>query len=349
MRKWKNEKDMTLKEILARLRKTRILVVGDIVLDEFLWGTVRRISPEAPVPVVEVTKESQLLGGAANVVNNIISLGTHALLCGVIGDDRAGERILELLRESKEGGQGPLAAKPVQGDGVIVTQERPTSVKTRIIAQHQQVVRFDRETRDVIPTGVKVKMLTFLRDAIPGVDAVIISDYGKGVVSRHLVEAVLKEARKRNTVVCIDPKPENFLFYRGATIVTPNLQEAQAAVRFPLVTTKDIEKGAGEILKILGCKAVLITRGEHGMCIAERGRKVVHIPTVAREVFDVTGAGDTVIATLTACIGAGASLRKAAIIANHAAGIVVGKLGTATASREEIMESLRQSSRIEMG
>ncbi len=312
--------------LLRSMRGKRVLVLGDVMLDEFLWGRVRRISPEAPVPVVEIERESFHVGGAGNVARNVRSLQGAAVLAGVVGADAAAARLRSELRLA--GVEDALVEAP---------GGRPTTLKTRILASHQQICRADREDVEDIAPALESSLLARARTAIRNSDAVIVSDYQKGVVTRTVMRAVLTAARARRVPVLVDPKVRHFSFYRGATLVTPNQNEAEQATGLRLRSEGDVRAAGDRILKILGCKAALITRGEHGMSLFETGRRPAHIAAAAREVYDVTGAGDTVIATLALGLAAGARLVEAATLANAAAGIVVGKLGTATASAEEIL------------
>jgi len=316
---------------IDRFAAARILVVGDIVLDHYLWGKVSRISPEAPVPVVNVTRESMLLGGAANVVQNIHALGGLVHVCGVIGRDEAGRQILQLLQTHK-----------IPTDGLIIDQTRPTTIKTRVIAHNQQVVRFDRETKDRISRDTHRRIFDYIKQRIAeGLDGIVLSDYCKGVVTRELVRDIVRLARKNGVIVSVDPKVSHFGIYRGITILTPNVNEASIMSKIDIDDEDSLLKAGALLLRRLKCAAVLITRGELGMSLFEQGRKVTHIPTVAREVFDVTGAGDTVIGTLTLAMAAGASMVDAARISNYAAGIVVGVVGTATATPGELKQRMR--------
>jgi rfaE bifunctional protein kinase chain/domain len=309
---------------------TRTLVVGDIVLDHYIWGKVSRISPEAPVPVVNVTKENLLLGGATNVVNNIHALGGAVGVCGVVGHDDAGEQVSQLLSD-----QG------IDTDGLIVEQSRPTTIKTRIIAHSQQVVRFDRESKNKIEKETHRSLFDYVaRKMDEGLDAVVLSDYCKGVVTRELVRDIVKLARKNGVIVSVDPKVSHFGMYSGVTILTPNINEASIGAKIEINDERSLLKAGAYLLKQLKCRAVLITRGEHGMSLFERGGKTTHIPTVAQEVFDVTGAGDTVISALTLAMASGASAADAAVISNYAAGLVVGVVGTATVKPEELKQSI---------
>ncbi len=316
-------------EILARIRDCTVVVLGDVMLDEFVWGDVTRISPEAPVPVVEIRRESVHLGGAANVLANLIALGARACVVGVVGKDAAGERLRASLRD----------ASPLQSDKLIVIDEsRPSTVKTRIFAHSQLVVRADRELRTWVNGRTEDRIISILKDALRDADAFVVSDYDKGVVTPRILAEVLPLAYDRIPVL-IDPKIRNLASYRPATLVTPNHQEALRMTNLEEGTDWGLYRAAQLLREKLNCDAVLITRGPGGMMLLEGDDEPVFVETVAREVYDVTGAGDTVIATLAAAMAAGASMLEAANLANHAAGIVVGKVGTATASYEELISS----------
>ncbi|MBN1828958.1 MAG: D-glycero-beta-D-manno-heptose-7-phosphate kinase [Deltaproteobacteria bacterium] len=316
-------------EIIDRFVESKVLVIGDIMVDQFIWGKVTRISPEAPVPVVQVTSDSLLLGGSSNVANNICSLGGKAALAGVIGADEMGRWFIKELRR-----------RSIDTEGVIVEQERPTTIKSRIVAHNQQIVRFDREKVQPI-SGESVEiLLRYMASATDDVGAVIISDYGKGMITPAVVDGVRKAARDRRIILCADPKYTDFRLYSGCHIVTPNHHEASRAAGFELVTEEDFFRAGKELIDRCDLSAVLITRGEQGMTLVERTGDAVTIPAVAHEVYDVTGAGDTVISTLSLALAAGATLREASAIANLAAGIVVGKIGTATVSRAELVKAV---------
>jgi rfaE bifunctional protein kinase chain/domain len=319
--------------IVSRFKEISALVVGDIILDEYFWGKVDRISPEAPVPVVTVKKETQLPGGAANVVNNIRSLGGQVFLSGLVGGDERGRKILNLLEE-----------RGVPTGGVFIDPRRPTTVKTRIVAHSQQVVRFDRENQTSLSQGYADSLISYVRDTVPHADTVVIADYGKGMVTEELVKAVTQIAKQEKKPVLLDPKIGRFHLYRDVTLVAPNSQEASLAAGIEIVDGRSL-KGVGEkLLDRFNCEVVLITRGEHGMVLFERGRKKEFpVQTTAIEVFDVTGAGDTVIGVMALVLAAGASFREAAVIANYAAGIVVGKLGTATVTPGELKEAINRN------
>lgn len=319
------------REWIGRFPSLRILVVGDLMLDEYLWGSVRRISPEAPVPVVAVTRETKSPGGAANVALNIAGLGARVEVAGVVGEDAPGREIARILRK-----QGVGVA------GLVRDGRRPTTVKTRVIAHSQQVVRVDREDREFPGDGPRHALEAAVRERMNGCAGVVLSDYRKGTLTRELVETTVAIARERGIFVAVDPKQTDFAYYRGCTLITPNRSETEAALGGKeLAGDLEIGEGGKVLLRRCGAKAVLITRGEEGMTLVERGsRSVFHIPAIARQVYDVTGAGDTVIGTLAAAIGSGASMRDAALMANVAAGVVVGEVGTARITAEKLLRAL---------
>jgi len=321
-----------LLKIIGNFKKAKILVVGDIILDEFVWGKVSRISPEAPVPIVEVTKESIMFGGAANVLQNIRALGGEALLLGVIGDDYNGEKLVEMLKTDG-----------YNTDGIIIDHLRPTSIKTRVIAQHQQIVRFDRETNEELSGKTYRAVIDFLKSKIAGFDAVIISDYGKGLITKGIISHLLEFKKNSGIIILVDPKIRNFRFYKGVTVITPNQKEAEEASGFKINSAKTLARVGAYLLKRYQTNAILITRGEHGMSLFQKDSGIRHIPTIAKEVYDVTGAGDTVISTLSLSLAVNASWMDACTISNHAAGIVVGKLGTVIVSTKELETSIKNT------
>jgi D-beta-D-heptose 7-phosphate kinase/D-beta-D-heptose 1-phosphate adenosyltransferase len=319
---------------IDRFKDARVLLVGDLIMDHFIWGDVKRISPEAPVPVVDVVSESILLGGAANVANNICSLRGKALICGVIGNDDDGRNLIHELR-----------VRSISNDGIIVEKGRPTTIKTRIIAHNQQVVRFDREKKDGIKTETMVAVVDYLKKTIKTIDVVVISDYSKGLITKELVRKIVNLGRRNGKIIVVDPKVSHLDFYRGATVVTPNNEEASQASDIEIIDKDSLLRAGQMLLKRFACQAVLITRGEHGMSLFERGKKPCHIPTVAREVYDVSGAGDTVVAVMALSLASGATFRSAAVLANYAASIVVSKIGTATVGVDELNLALKESVR----
>lgn len=316
--------------ILGRFKGRKVMVLGDAMLDEYLWGKVARISPEAPIPVVEVQKSSFALGGAANVANNIAALGGHAMLCGLVGDDEAGRTLRAILEGS--GIEALLVSDP----------DRGTTLKTRVVAHSQQVVRVDRESR-AAPTGrVARGLIDMLKASVDEVDAFLVSDYGKGVVSPGVVQKFIDLAREAGRPVLVDPKGSDYRKYRGSTLVTPNEMEANEAAGKKIVDDNTLHYVLNAIKRKAGCQAVLITRGERGLCLMEGDGNITHMPTFARQVYDVTGAGDTVVGTLGLSLAAGATLGEGAHIANHAAGIVVGRVGTATVTLEELQRVMAE-------
>jgi D-beta-D-heptose 7-phosphate kinase/D-beta-D-heptose 1-phosphate adenosyltransferase len=315
---------------IRNFRGKRILVVGDLMLDRFIWGSVSRISRKPRFPVVEIRKESTCLGGAANVATNIRSLGGTPVPLGILGDDFEGKRLREEFRRLGS----PLG-------GLIVEKGRPTSIKTRIIAHHQQVCRTDREDRSPIPASLQSRIADRFRAALPSVDAVVVSDYAKGLITAPLLKQILPLAKAARKIVCIDPKLRDFSVYRPATIITPNAAEAEHASGVTISGTQELIRAGKKILRQSGIEHLLITRGEEGMALFESNSRVTHIPTVAQEVFDVTGAGDTVISTLALSLVSGLSMLAAAVLSNIAAGIVVGKLGTASATPDELTAAIR--------
>ncbi len=320
---------MKFQGIVENFRKSRILVIGDLVLDRYIWGKVSRISPEAPVPVVEVTDDNFMLGGAANVANNIIALGGGVTVAGVAGKDRAGQVLRQLMEDRGIGCE-------------IFEDSRPTTIKTRVIAHNQQVVRFDKEDRNGISGGILKSVISLLKHAVHEHDAVIVSDYRKGVVSRTLIREILKPLKQKRKFLAVDPKVGHFHFYKGVGLITPNVAEASQGSGVEIKDEKSLIRAGKALLSRLSCGAVLITRGEEGMSLFEK-QKITHIPTAARHVYDVTGAGDTVIAAFTLAFASGATLQEAALIANHAAGIVVGEVGTAVVTPEKLLKSLKEN------
>lgn len=310
----------TLKSYVDRFTQARVFVVGDIIMDEFLWGDVSRISPEAPVPVVNVNRETRMLGGAANVIRNMASLGARPVLCGVVGSDSAGEEILSALHRMR-----------LRTDGVIRERERPTSIKTRVVAHQQQVVRFDRETLKEIEADSADQLLEFIKQNMEEMDAVVISDYGKGVISDPMMTGLNRLVRSvpgKSVIISVDPKIGNFEYYQGVDVITPNHHEAGVYCGFAITDEASLMRAGTRMLSTLNCRSVLITQGREGMTLFEQGGEVTHIPTVAKRVFDVTGAGDTVIGTISLGLATGLDLKSAAILSNFAAGIVVGEVGT---------------------
>jgi len=316
-------------EIISNFSQSGVLVIGDVMVDHFIWGKVSRISPEAPVPVVDVQKDSILLGGCANVLNSIYAMGGKVYVTGVIGADDIGQGLLSELRSRK-----------IDTAGVVVEKGRPTTLKTRVVAHGQQVVRFDNESRKPIPNTSTQKILDYVKLLHKKIGAIVVSDYGKGVISRELIEGITSIVKDSNVFICLDPKQSDFSIYQGVHVITPNHHEAQRAAGMEINNGDDLLRLGEKLLKKFDFKALLVTRGEEGMSLFEKRRKIDHtyFPAQAKEVYDVTGAGDTVIGVLALALAAQASLIEATCLANHAAGIVVGKVGTATVSQEELKE-----------
>ncbi|MDA0577706.1 MAG: PfkB family carbohydrate kinase [Verrucomicrobia bacterium] len=324
---------MEVEALLAKFSRQRILVVGDLMLDRYVSGTVSRISPEAPVPVVLVDREEARPGGAANVASNICALGGQATMAGIVGEDEAARELT-----------GILAERGIAPEGVVRDKRVRTTVKMRILAERQQVVRVDYENALAIDDALVESLCARLTEVVPQMDAVIVEDYGKGVACKPVVQAILKAAKGKQVLVGFDPKDNRDLGFTTLTLATPNYMEACLAAGLPFRPIGDeplknpVLKKAGEILmQQWNCALLIITLGSHGMYLVSRAEAPIHIPTVAREVFDVSGAGDTVIATAMLALASGADHRLAAMAANTAAGVVVAKVGTATCSAEELL------------
>jgi len=315
--------------ILDRMRAVRVLVVGDLMLDVYLRGQASRISPEAPVPVVRVTEEWAALGGAANVASNVVALGGSCELVGCVGLDRSGDRL-----------RAELARVGIGARGIHSALDRPTTVKTRVMAQHQQVVRYDLEVELDIDPDLTIEIIRVIEALADHVDAFVLEDYDKGVLVPAVIRSALDAAKRRGLPVIVDPKARNFHAYRGATIFKPNLGELAAALRSP-VRYDDIA-WLEQTRRDLGCDHLLVTLGEEGMALLSETGEYVRVPTTARSVYDVSGAGDTVTAVLALSLGAGATVSESAIVANLAAGVEVGKAGVAAVTPDELRQSMIQ-------
>ena len=320
-------------DIIEKFSSNRVLVVGDIMMDRFVWGNVERISPEAPVPVVEVIKETEHPGGCGNVAKNIVSLGGKSVIVTVVGDDIIGKRLKQIMESSG-----------TDVSGIFQDFGRRTIVKTRIIAHNQQMVRIDRESKSQISGSVLEKIESFIKKTAKTVDAILISDYGKGMITKNLLKICINLAHKYNIPISVDPKIEHFMDYKKVTVITPNTNEASLGMRLHKKpqTEEEVYALGKKIITKLKSEAVVITRGEKGMSLFQKNKKVYNIPTRAKEVYDVTGAGDTVIATLTLALASGASMATGCEIANYAAGVVVGKVGTATATSKELKDIIKE-------
>ncbi len=318
-------------EVMEQFRNRRFLVLGDIMLDQYVHGAVSRISPEAPVPVVHVERSEERLGGAANVANNLAALGAEVWLCGLVGDDVHGSSLREKLE-----------ARSIRTEHLIQHPTRPTTRKVRIIAHQQQIVRVDHEVDEPIEEDVEQQIGALARRIVPTIDGVILSDYGKGIVTENLIRQVVA-ASVGGQFVAVDPKVKHFSLYRGVSLVTPNVLEAGQAAGEKVTDDESLERVARRLLELLPGTSLLITRGEQGMSLFEPARESTHIPTVARHVYDVTGAGDTVIATYALAFTAGSTSREAAVLANHAAGEVIEEVGAAPITVDRLRRSLSGS------
>lgn len=321
-----------LRGIVSRFAGRRLVVWGDLMLDRYLWGRVDRISPEAPVPVVEIERETCSLGGAGNVAANLRALGAEAVLVGVLGKDADGDALLE-----------SLAGRGIETSRIVRDPSRPTTVKTRVIAHSQQVVRTDRESRGDLADEPAAGLARALREEIGRADGLIVSDYGKGVITAAGIEAALREALRREIHVSVDPKESHIDAYRGASILTPNQHEAGGVMGRRIVDESSLLAVGRGLLERVRAKAVLVTRGADGMSLFEATGRVTHLPTAAREVYDVTGAGDTVVSVVALALAAGADFPDACVLANHAAGVVIREIGTAVCTPEELLGSLAEA------
>mgnify|MGYP001828279336 FL=1 len=318
-----------LSEGIDKFSSCRILVVGDVIMDEFLWGRVERISPEAPVPMVQVEEESLVLGGAGNVVNNIISLGGQALLCGVVGNDAMGRELVHMLEKMNS-----------PSHGLVVEDRRPTTIKTRVVAHSQQVVRVDREESEPVTEASIERIITTVKEQTGSIDAIVVSDYGKGVVTRSLMDGLRSLGQDGQPILAVDPTVRNVALYKDVTLITPNNYEAQQMSGIHIEDDQSLRRAGAQLLEELGCQTVLITQGDKGMTLVEGNGETTQIPTVARKVFDVSGAGDTVIAAFTLALVADLTPNEAALLSNLAAGIVVGEVGTAAVAASRLKEIL---------
>lgn len=317
-----------LRGLLGNFKGKKIAVVGDLMIDRYYWGSVRRVSPEAPVPIVEVESESVRFGGAANVANNIQALGGVPILVGLIGDDHPGAMFTEMLRE-----QG------LDASGIVVDPDRPTTIKTRVIAAGQHVVRIDNESKQDCPLSLQSRIIDAVRADMASIDGIIVEDYNKGTVTRDVIRAVVALAREHGKPVTVDPKFNNFFEYKGVTVFKPNRREVEDVVGGKLKTTADVVRAGKTLLETLGARNVLLTRGEEGMSLFASDGSITHFPTMAQVVQDVSGAGDTVIATLTMALVAGAGINEACILANCAGGVVVGAVGIVPVLPEQLLQA----------
>jgi D-beta-D-heptose 7-phosphate kinase/D-beta-D-heptose 1-phosphate adenosyltransferase len=316
---------------LAAMPNKRIAVLGDYMLDRYFWGAVTRISPEAPVPIVEIERETEQLGGAANVAHNLASLGLEAYPLGVVGEDGSGARLAGLMRE-----------KGFRTEGIFIDPARPTTIKTRVIAHDQHVVRTDRESRANLPGNLQEAVLHYLEELLPSLHGLIIEDYNKGVVVQPLLARVIALAQRHACPIMVDPKFHHFLDYRNVSVFKPNRKETETVLGMKLQTPEEVQRAGERLLQKLEAENVLITLGAEGMALFEKSGPVHRIPTRAQRVHDVSGAGDTVIATLAAAMAAGAGIVEAAALANYAAGVVVGEVGAVPIDKQKLLAAVAE-------
>lgn len=319
-----------LTKIIKNFSGKKIMVIGDFMLDKYIWGEVSRISPEAPVPIINVTKQTYCLGGAANVAQNLVSAGVVPLPMGVFNNDENGRQLLSLMQEDN-----------ISTRNMIIDHSRSSTCKTRIVAHQQQVARIDYENTEPVSIKIQKQIIKTVKDKIKEIDAIILSDYGKGVITKGLIKELVKLSNKAGKFIAVDPKETHFMSYKNVSLITPNHHEAGNAIAHKIIDQKSLESVAHTLLKRLSLQGILITRGKKGMALLEKSpARLSLFPTVASQVFDVTGAGDTVISIFTAAITAGANYREAAYISNYAAGIVVREMGTASITQKELINSL---------
>ncbi len=308
--------DKRLNSILDSFKNKKVLILGDLMLDEYLIGSVKRISPEAPVPVVDIVEEQVRFGGAANVALNIHTLGCEPILVGVLGNDREGEKFKNLMRK-----------KGLSEDGLVTLKNRPTTLKTRVIGEMQHITRIDRESKSYLSKTDEKVLINVVKKRISEADGVILQDYNKGVLTENVIDSAIKESNRLDKLITVDPKFVNFLNFKNVTVFKPNIKETEEALAHPIANKNDLLVAGKQLLKKLSTKSVLITRGPEGMSLFEDTGEVTHVPTMARKIADVSGAGDTVISTLTAALLGGSNFKEAATIANYAAGIVCEEVG----------------------
>ena len=318
-----------LLRIIEQFSNKKILVIGDVMLDKYIWGEVSRVSPEAPVQVVKVDKESYAPGGAANVASNVASLNGTTYMIGLVGNDPANKMLISELN-----------SRQINTEGMVEDKNRPTIQKVRVIGKGQQLLRFDYENGNYLDERMETKIFDFVLKRIQNIDAIIISDYAKGIITKNLAEKLISLANEKKKIIVIDPKPKHKHFYKNATLITPNNNEACEMLNIEEKDDNDLIKAGKSLLENLN-SALIITRGEKGMAIFEKNNEITNIPTKAKEVYDIVGAGDTVVATLALALASNATLKEAATIANYAAGVTVGKVGTSTVITDEIKNALK--------
>lgn len=326
----KNISMQNIEQIISDFKKQKVLVIGDLMLDQWVWGKVHRISPEAPIPIVDVERYTFTPGGAANVVTNLSELGARSSLSGIIGRDSTGKMLKRLLRD-----------KGIFTRGIFDDEDRPTILKTRIVAHSQQLVRVDLEKKSALNDNLKNKIINFFKEEIPFHNSIIISDYNKGFIDSQIVENIVEIANKLSIKIVCGPKPENIDAFKGVYCITMNKKEAGGATGISITNNDSLCDAGRNLLKRLGSEAVIITRGEEGLSLFTKDGSVFHLEACASQVFDVSGAGDTVLSVIALCLNAGADPYYAALLANHAAAVVVRKIGTATLTNNELIETLK--------
>jgi len=318
-----------IKELENNFEGKRIAIIGDMMLDGYFWGDVKRISPEAPVPVLEVGEEFFRFGGAANVALNIATLGGIPIPIGVIGDDNYGAIFSSLLNDSK-----------ISADGILIDESRPTTTKTRVIADSHHVVRIDKESKEYLNSKMEVKIFDYVKKNINDLDGIILQDYNKGVLTESLITNIVKEANEMNKLITVDPKFENFWSYKNVTVFKPNRKEAEEKLGLKIISSKDVSFAGSKLLEKLNAQYVLLTLGEEGIAVFKKGKEEKRMPTKARKVADVSGAGDTVISTLTISLAARADILEASYLANYAGGIVCGEVGIVPVDKENLFSTI---------
>jgi D-glycero-beta-D-manno-heptose-7-phosphate kinase len=319
--------DQQLRDILKSFIGKRIAVVGDLMIDGYYWGTVNRVSPEAPVPVVDVVEESARLGGAANVANNIQSLGGYPLLVGLIGDDYPGERFLNLAKDQN-----------LSVEGIVKDASRPTTIKTRVIAHGQHVVRIDNESKADCPDQLKQRIVDTVKYNINEIDGIILEDYNKGVITKDIIQEIVAVARKYDKIITVDPKFNNFFEYKNVSVFKPNKRETEEAMGSRIKDNDAVVQAGQKLLSILHADNILLTRGEEGLTLFESNGEITHMKSLATNIQDVSGAGDTVIATLTMTLASGGTIKEASVLANCAASVVVASVGIVPILPDQLLE-----------
>jgi rfaE bifunctional protein kinase chain/domain len=318
-----------IKELKHKFEGKRIAIIGDMMLDGYFWGDVKRISPEAPVPVLEVEEEFFRFGGAANVALNIAALGGIPIPIGVIGDDNYGAIFSSLLNDSK-----------ISADGILIDESRPTTTKTRVIADSQHVVRIDKESKEYLNSKMEGKIFDYVKKNINDLDGIILQDYNKGVLTEMVITKIVNEANESKKLITVDPKFENFWSYKNVTVFKPNRKEAEEKLGLKITSSKDVSSAGSKLLEKLNAQYILLTLGDEGIAVFEKGKAEKRMPTKARKVADVSGAGDTVISTLTLSLAAGADILEASYLANYAGGIVCGEVGIVPVNKEKLFTTI---------